>query len=118
MVLWLLVHRHHPHHSLSSFSFWDEDWSRYDRVYGFTDLRGRPARRGRGGRGSRNQVVARPEHHDRALAAATRGAKRGGYVYKQPKQLSYIVHCVISTVCHIRVVFLEPPSRSFWDVWL
>ena len=56
--------------------------------------------------------------HDRALAAATRGAKRGAYVYKQPKQLSYIVHCVISTVCHIRVVFLEPPSRSFWDVWL
>ena len=52
------VHKHHPHHSLSSFSFWDEDWSRYKRFYGFTDLRGRPARRGRDGRGSRNQVVA------------------------------------------------------------
>ena len=30
----------------------------YERVYGFTDLRGKPAGRGRDGRGSRNQVVA------------------------------------------------------------
>ena len=34
----------------------------YKRVYGFTDLRGKPAGRGSGGRGTTNQIVAGYEH--------------------------------------------------------
>ena len=45
----------------------------YERVYGFTDLRGKPAGRGRGSRGSNNQVVA-------------------GFYHRQPEYTSIITY--------------------------
>ena len=52
------VHRHHPHHSPSFCSFWEQDWSILQTFYGFTDLRGGRRRRGRRGRASQDQVTA------------------------------------------------------------